>query len=117
MRIIDWSSDVCSSDLQIFSQFIACEPEGANSARRNSGKTEYVQPCPGQKGVAATICPDFHPPSRFAGGTPSMKAACVCYHQGICRHCKSLWSRQGQLRQLPTLNPHRTEKSREQERG
>src|SRR3546814_6184268 len=73
MRIIDWSSDVCSSDLQIFSQFIACEPEGANSARRNSGKTEYVQPCPGQKGVAATICPDFHPPSRFAGGTPSMK--------------------------------------------
>src|SRR3546814_13058447 len=104
MRIIDWSSDVCSSDLQIFSQFIACEPEGANSARRNSGKTEYVQPCPGQKGVAATICPDFHPPSRFAGGTPSMKAACVCYHKGIGRHCKSLWRRQGQIRQLTRLN-------------
>src|SRR3546814_3357295 len=119
MRIIDWSSDVCSSDLQIFSQFIACEPEGANSARRNSGKTEYVQPCPGQKGVAATICPDFHSPTRFAGGTPSMKAACVCYHKGIGRRSEEHTSELQSLMRISyavfclkknTSTPHQTRK-------
>src|SRR3546814_4251116 len=76
---------------QIFSQFIACEPEGTNSARRNSGKTEYVQPCPGQKGVAATISPDFHPPRRFAGGTRSLKAALFCSTKVIGWHSKLFW--------------------------
>src|SRR3546814_4433708 len=42
MRISDWSSDVCSSDLRHRTEIIACSNSGALSALRSSGSNRIT---------------------------------------------------------------------------
>src|SRR3546814_2947590 len=50
MRISDWSSDVCSSDLRIFPRFEPIRVSKAGEAKRDAGIGDHrARPCPGRR--------------------------------------------------------------------